>query len=170
MGTAAVQIGAAMGARVVANVRTEELRPPVAELGATALGADEAFALVRELGGADVILELVGAVHMAPNLEALARGGRLMIVGGKPGDEAPVVLRDLMSKRAQIRGSTLRTRPSEEKAALVQEFGRRVVPLFEAGAATALVDRVFPLAGAADAFDYVRAPGKLGKVLLELPG
>ena len=169
VGTAAVQIGAALGARVVANVRTEELRPRVAELGATALAADEAFAHVRELGGADVILELVGAVHMAENLEALARGGRLIIVGGKPGDEAPVVLRDLMSRRAQIRGSTLRTRPVEEKAALVQEFGRRVVPLLEAGAATALVDRVFPLAEAADALDYVREPGKLGKVLLELP-
>ena len=51
----------------------------------------------------------------------------------------------------------------------MQEFGRRVVPLLEAGAATALVDRVFPLAEAADALDYVRAPGKLGKVLLELP-
>jgi len=117
-----------------------------------------------------VILELVGAVHMAPNLEALARGGRLMIVGGKPGDEAPVVLRDLMSRRAQIRGSTLRTRPAEEKAELVQEFGRRVVPLLASGAATALVDRVFPFAEAADALDHVRAPGKLGKVLLELPG
>jgi NADPH:quinone reductase len=170
VGTAAVQIGAAMGARVVANVRSEALRPRVAELGATALGADEAFAHVRELGGADVILELVGAVHMAGNVEALGRGGRLMIVGGKPGDEAPVVLRDLMSKRAQIRGSTLRTRPGEEKAALVQEFGRRVVPLLASGAATGLVDRIFPLADAADAFDYVREPGKLGKVLLELPG
>ena len=170
VGTAAVQIGAAMGARVVANVRTEGLRPRVAELGATAQGADEAFAHVRELGGADVILELVGAVHMAGNMEALGRGGRLMIVGGKPGDEAAVVLRDLMSKRAQIRGSTLRTRPGEEKAALVQEFGRRVVPLLASGVATALVDRVFPLADAADAFDYVREPGKLGKVLLELPG
>ena len=51
----------------------------------------------------------------------------------------------------------------------MQEFGRRLVPLLEAGTATALVDRVFPLAEAADAFDDVRAPGKLGKLLLELP-
>ena len=63
-----------MGARGGANVRTEGLRPRVAELGATAQGADEAFAHVRELGGADVILELVGAVHMAGNMEALGRG------------------------------------------------------------------------------------------------
>jgi NADPH2:quinone reductase len=168
VGTAAVQIGVAMGATVVANVRAEQLRPRVAELGATALGADQAFAYARALGGADVILELVGAVHMAANLESLARGGRLMIVGGKPGDEAAVVLRDLMSRRARIVGTTLRTRPSEEKAALVQEFGRRVVPLLASGRARALVDRTFPLAEAADALDYIRAPGKLGKVLLDM--
>jgi NADPH:quinone reductase-like Zn-dependent oxidoreductase len=169
VGTAAVQIAAARGATVVASVRSEELRPRVAELGAAALGAEEAFARVGELGGADVILELVGAVHMAANLESLARGGRLLIVAGKPGDEATFVLRDLMSRRVRVIGTTLRSRPPEEKAALVQEFGRRVVPLFESGQATALVDRVFPLDEAADALDHVRAPGKLGRVLLEMP-
>jgi NADPH:quinone reductase len=169
VGTAAVQIAAARGATVVASVRSEELRSRVAELGAEALGAEEAFARVRELGGADVILELVGAVHMAGDVEALGRGGRLVVVAGKPGDEATVVLRDLMSRRAHIIGTTLRSRPPDEKAALVQGFGRRVVPLFESGQATALVDQVFPLAEAADALDHVRAPGKLGKVLLEMP-
>jgi NADPH2:quinone reductase len=92
-----------------------------------------------------------------------------VVVAGKPGDEATVVLRDLMSRRARILGTTLRSRAPDEKAALVQEFGRRVVPLFASGAATALVDSVFPLDEAADALDHVRAPGKLGKVLLELP-
>jgi len=169
VGTAAVQIAAARGATVVASVRSEELRPRVAELGAAALGADEAFARVGELGGADVILELVGAVHMAANLESLARGGRLVVVAGKPGDEATFVLRDLMGRRVRMIGTTLRSRPPEEKAALVQEFGRRVLPLFESGQATALVDRVFPLDEAADALDHVRAPGKLGRVLLEMP-
>ncbi len=168
VGSAAVQIGAAMGARVVASVRSEELRPRVAELGAEVMAADGAFARARELGGADVIVELVGAVHMAGDLESLARGGRLVVVAGKPGDEAPVVLRDLMSRRATVVGTTLRSRPPEEKAALVQEFGRRVVPLLASGRATALVDSVFPLDQAADALDHVRAPGKLGKVLLEL--
>ena len=169
VGSAAVQIGAALGAQVVASVRSEELRPRVAELGAEVMAADEAFAHVRRLGGADVIVELVGAVHMAGDLESLARGGRLVVVAGKPGDEAPVVLRDLMSRRATIVGTTLRSRPPEEKAALVQEFGRRVVPLLASGGATALVDSAFPLDRAADALDHVRAPGKLGKVLLELP-
>jgi NADPH:quinone reductase len=169
VGLAAIQIGTATGARVVASVRSQELRPRVAELGATVMAAEEAFAHVRELGGADVIVELVGAVHMAGNIESLARGGRLIVVAGKPGDEATVVLRDLMSRRARILGTTLRSRPPEEKAALVQEFGRRVVPLLASGRARAFVDSVFPLAEAADALDHVRAPGKLGKVLVEMP-
>jgi NADPH:quinone reductase-like Zn-dependent oxidoreductase len=168
VGTAAVQIAVHLGARVVANVRSEELRPRVAELGATALGADEAFAHVQEEGGADVVLELVGAPHMAGNVASLARGGRIIVVGAKPGDEAAIVLRDLMSRRGRLMGTTLRTRPLEEKAYLVQEFGRRIVPAMAAGKVRPIVDRAFPLDEAVAALDYVRAPGKFGKVLLDL--
>jgi NADPH:quinone reductase len=169
VGTAAVQIAGALGARVVASVRTPELRPRVAAMGSEALPADEAFARVRELGGADVILELVGGPHMSENMTSLARGGRLLIVGAKPGDEAAIVLRDLMSRRAQLIGSTLRTRPSEQKAALVQEFAHRVVPMLASGRVTAAVGNVFALDDAADALDHVRTSGKFGKVLLEMP-
>jgi len=169
VGTAAVQIARALGARVVANVRSEALRERVAELGAIAAGHDAVFEYVRGLGGADVILELVGGTHMADNLTALARGGRLVIVGARPGDEVSIALRELMSRRAQLIGTTLRTRPPEEKARLIQEFGKQIVPLLERGTVSPIVDRVFPLAEAADAIDYVREPGKFGKVLLELP-
>jgi NADPH:quinone reductase len=166
VGTAAIQIGAALGARVVASVRSEELRPRVAKLGATALAADEAFEHVSSLGGADVILELVGAPHMKQNLASLAKLGRLVIVGARPGDEATVDMRDLMTRRGRIMGTTLRTRPPEQKAALVQEFGRRVLPLLASGAAKPMVDSVFELDDVADALEHVRAPGKLGRVLL----
>jgi NADPH:quinone reductase len=169
VGSAAVQIAAAMRAKVVGSVRTEELRPRVARLGVEALAPDEAFERVRRLGGADVVVELVGAPHMAGNMEVLARGGRLVLVAGKPGEEVSVVLRDLMSRRASLIGTTLRTRPAEEKAALVQEFGRRVLPLLEDGTLTAPVGDVFPLDRAADAYDHVRTPGRFGKTLLELP-
>jgi len=168
VGTAAVQIGRMMGARVVANVRAAALRPRVAELGATALPAEEAFAHVRELGGADVVLELVGDVHMAENIPALARGGRLILVGARPGAQATLDLRDLMSRRAHVIGTTLRTRPIEQKALLAQAFGRRIVPALADGRVRPVVDRVFPLADARDALDHVRVPGKLGKVLLSL--
>jgi NADPH:quinone reductase len=168
VGTAAVQIGAFLGARVVASVRAPGLRPRVAELGATALPAGEAFAHVRALGGADVVLELVGAVHMSENVSVLARGGRVIVVGARPGDETTIVLRDLMSRRGHVIGTTLRTRPLEEKAHLVQQFGRRIVPALADGRMRPIVDRAFPLSEAVDALDYVRAPGKFGKVLLSL--
>lgn len=168
VGTAAVQIGAFLGARVVASLRAPELRPRVAELGATALPAGEAFAHVRALGGADVVLELVGAVHMSENVSVLARGGRVIVVGARPGDETTIVLRDLMSRRGHLIGTTLRTRPLEEKADLVQQFGRRIVPGLADGRMRPIVDRAFPLSEAVAALDYVRAPGKFGKVLLSL--
>ena len=169
VGTAAIQIASALGAAVFASVRSEALRPRVAELGAVVTSADEAVERVQSRGGADIVLELVGAVHMPGNLAASARRGRLVIVGARPGDEASFPLRDLMTRRVHVIGTTLRTRSPEEKATLAQEFGRRMVPLLAAGTISPVVDRVFPLEEAADAIDYVRQPGKFGKVLLELP-
>jgi NADPH2:quinone reductase len=169
VGTAAVQIARALGARVVANVRSEHLRPAVAALGAEALSAERAFQRVAELGGADVILELVGGPHMADNIAALGRRGRLIVVGSKPGEEVSLPLRDLMTKRAHLIGTSLRTRPPEEKGQLMQAFARRVVPLLAAGTIAPLVDRTFSIDDVVAALDAVRAPGKLGKLLLELP-
>jgi NADPH2:quinone reductase len=166
VGTAAVQLGVALGAVVVANVRSVGRRARIAELGATALGAPEVFEHVRELGGAHTILELVGAVHMPENLKALAPSGTLVVVAGQPGDVATLALRDLMSRRARVLGTTLRRRPLEQKAWLVQQFARRVVPWLAEQRVAPIIDRVFELSEATAAFDYIRTPGKLGKVLL----
>lgn len=166
VGTAAVQIAVTLGARVVASVRSEQRRDQVAALGATALAAAEAFEHVRDLGGAQTILELVGAVHMPDNLRSIATGGTVIVVAAKPGDEVTLPLRELMSRRARIVATTLRRRPLEQKATLVQQFARRVVPLLGDGRITPIVDRVFDISDATAAFDYIRAPGKLGKVLL----
>ncbi len=168
VGTAAVQIAHAMGATVVASVRSDQHRARVEGLGADTGDAEASFRRVGELGGADVILELVGAPNMTANMTALARRGRLVVVGSKPGEQVSIELRELMQRRARLFGTTLRTRPAEEKGALVQAFGRRVVPLLATGAIAPIVDRVFPLDDAADALDYVGEPGKLGKVLLEV--
>jgi NADPH:quinone reductase-like Zn-dependent oxidoreductase len=166
VGTAAVQLGVALGARVVANVRSAARRDRIAELGAVALGAPEVFEHVRGLGGAHTILELVGAVHMAENLTTLAPSGTLVVVAAQPGDEVTLALRDLMSRRTRVFGTTLRRRPLEQKASLVQQFARRVVPWLAEQRLTPIVDRVFELSEVTAAFDYVRTPGKLGKVLL----
>ena len=170
VGTAAIQIATTIGARVVASVRSESVRARVGDLGAIALAPDKAFAQAESLGGADVILELVGAVNMRDNVKVLAELGRIVVVGAAPGDEAQIALRDLMSRRGRLIATTLRRRPPEQKAELIQEFGRRVVSQLAVGKLAPIVDRVFALDDAADALDQVRLPGKFGKILLATHG
>jgi putative PIG3 family NAD(P)H quinone oxidoreductase len=165
VGTAAVQIGVAFGARhVFGSARSEHER--LAELGAEPVLPDEAVERVQAAGGADLVVELVGAQNLDGNLDALAPRGRIVIVGTGAGADAQVSLRKVMGKRAAIHGTVLRARPLEEKALAVQVFAHEVVPHLASGRMRALVDRVFPAEEAADAFDYFAAPGKFGKVLL----
>jgi len=167
VGTAAVQIGAAAGARVLATVRSEEVRGQVAELGAEAIAPDELVSRAQELGGADVVVELVGAPNLERDLAALAVKGRIVIVGTGAGDEALLSLGALIGKRARLIGTVLRARPLEEKAVAVQAFAREVVPHLASGRIVPLVDRVFLAAEATAAFDRMQEQGKLGKVLLD---
>lgn len=167
VGTAAVQIGAAAGARVLATVRSAELREPVAALGATVIAPAEMVERARAEGGADVVLELVGAPNLAGNLDAIAMRGRIVIVGTGAGTEAPLDLRKLMGRRARLMGTVLRARTLEEKAFAVGAFAREVVPHLASGRIAPLVDSVIPASAAPDAFDRLGRPGKLGKVLLD---
>jgi len=167
VGTAAVQIGLAVGARVLATVRDPALRARVGSLGAAAIDPAALPDEARARGGADVVLELVGAPNLEADLAALAVKGRIVIVGTGAGAEGPLDLRTLMARRARIIGTVLRARPLEEKAAAVQAFAREIVPHLASGAIVTLVDAVFPAADAAAALDRLAAPGKLGKVLLD---
>lgn len=159
VGTAAVQLGAAMGARVLANSRSHS--DALVDLGAEPCPLSEAR-------GVDVVLELVGAANLQASLEALAVRGRIIVVGTGAGADAEISLRALMGRRASLMGTVLRARHMEEKAAAVQVFARSVVPQIASGRVRPVIDRVFPVAEAAAAFDHLAAPGKLGKVLLEL--
>jgi NADPH2:quinone reductase len=136
------------------------------ELGAEAVSPDEAAERVRDAGGADVILELVGGPNLPGNLDAVAMKGRIVIVGTGAGADAPLSLRALMGRRARILGTMLRARPLEEKAAAVQAFGHQVVPALADGRLRGFVDRVFPAEQVDEAFAYIVQPGKFGKVLL----
>jgi putative PIG3 family NAD(P)H quinone oxidoreductase len=164
VGTAAVQLGRAIGARVTATVRNEGLRAAVAELGADAI-APEGFA---EHGPFDVILELVGAPNMPDNLLALDTGGRITVIGVSGGATSELNLLALMGKRARIHGSTLRARPLEDKALAARRLEREVLPLFESGALAVPVAEEFPLERVADAYDRFAAGGKLGKIVLTM--
>jgi NADPH2:quinone reductase len=166
VGTAAVQIGVLTGAHVFASARSDDALRRLAELGADAMGVEDAFRLVRGEGGADVVLELVGAPNLEADLEALAAKGRVLIVGTGAGADTQLSLRTLMGRRGRILGTMLRARSLEEKAEAVQAFGHAVVPFLADGRARGFVDRVFPAEEAAEAFDHMARPGKFGKVLL----
>jgi NADPH:quinone reductase-like Zn-dependent oxidoreductase len=167
VGTAAVQIAAAAGARVLATVRDTGLRDQVASLGATVIDPSELVTRAQADGGADVVLELVGGPNLDPDLLALAMKGRIVIVGTGGGSEALLDLRKLMSRRARLLGTMLRARPLDEKATAMRAFTREVVPHLASGRIAPIVDRVFPASEAAAALDRLAEPGKLGKVLLD---
>ena len=163
VGTAAVQLGRATGARVTATVRREELRAKVQELGARAIDP-EGF---EDEGPYDVVLELVGASNLAGNLGALAPGGRISIIGvGGTGPKAEINLLMVMQKRARIHGSTLRARPLEQKAAAMRLVEKEVLPNFENGTLSVPVAETFPLDRAEDAYERFEGGGKLGKLVL----
>ncbi len=164
VGTAAIQLARAAGARVTATVRNEQLREQVAALGAEAI-APEGFA---EHGPFDVILELVGAPNLADNVQALAIGGRIAVIGIAAGAKGELNLGALMYKRARIHGSTLRARTLEQKALVARLVEHEVLPLFDAGALRVLVAETFSLDDAAAAYDRFAAGGKLGKIVLTL--
>jgi len=163
VGTAAVQLGRAAGARVTATVRREELRGEVERLGAHAVNP-EGFG---EHGPFDVILELVGAGNLAENISSLSTGGRIAVIGvGGTGPTAEIDLRKLMQKRGRIHGSTLRARPLEEKALATRRVEREVLPRFADGTLTVPVADTFPLEEVERAYERFTAGGKLGKVVL----
>lgn len=162
VGTAAVQLGRAAGARVSATVRNPEVREGVAALGASVLAPEE----FTDQGPFDVILELVGASNLAGNLRSLATGGRIAVIGVGSGAVGELNLGLLMAGRARIHGSTLRPRPLEEKALTARALERSVLPLLAGGAITVPVAATYPLRQAMDAYDRFTAGGKLGKVVL----
>jgi NADPH:quinone reductase len=162
VGTAAVQLGRAAGARVTGTVRREELRGEVERLGATAIDP-EGF---EESGPFDVVLELVGGPNLAGNVKALATGGRIVVIGVGAGAKAEVSLVALMGKRGVLRGSTLRARPLEEKARAMRLVEHEVLPLFEEDELDVRVAATYPLAEVEQAYERFEAGGKLGKVVL----
>jgi NADPH2:quinone reductase len=164
VGTAAIQLAKAAGARVTATVRREQSRAEVAALGAEVI-APEGFA---EHGPFDVVLELVGAPNLADDLNALAVGGRICVIGVSAGVQAELNLLALMGKRARIHGSTLRARALEEKAIAARRLEHEVLPLFDTGQLAVPIAQTFPLDQAAAAYDSFAAGGKLGKIVLVL--
>jgi putative PIG3 family NAD(P)H quinone oxidoreductase len=166
VGTAAVQLGRAAGARVTATVRNPELRGDVAKLGAEVI-APESF---PGHGPFDVILELVGAPNLEQDVNSLSTHGRIVVIGIGAGAKAGLHLGALMAKRGRIYGSMLRLRPLEEKALTARAVERSVLPLLANGTVRVPIAASFPLEQAEAAYERFEAGGKLGKIVLEIGG
>jgi NADPH:quinone reductase len=164
VGSAAVQLAACAGASVVATVRNPDLRDAVAALGATAIKPEETSAH----GPYNVIVELIGGPNVAGDIEALATGGRISIIGVSGGSTAEVNLLALMARRGRIHGSTLRARPLEEKSAAARALEAQVLPLFAAGRIRVPVAATYPLEDAAAAYERFSAGGKFGKIVITM--
>ncbi|MGA9774806.1 MAG: zinc-binding dehydrogenase [Candidatus Dormiibacterota bacterium] len=167
VGTAAVQLAAAAGARVTASVRSPARRAEVEALGAAqALEPDQAL----EAGPFDLVLELVGGPKLAEAVRRLDQGGRLVVIGVGAGRSLELDLSALMSRRAQVFASTLRARPPFEKAAVARAVEKRVVPLLASGRCAVQVAGTYPLAEAGAAYQRLAAGGNLGKIVLVSAG
>jgi putative PIG3 family NAD(P)H quinone oxidoreductase len=164
VGMAAVQLGAMAGARVTATVRNDQARERIGALGVQAI-EPEGFS---DYGPFDVILELVGAINLDENLNALATGGRIAIIGVGAGAKAEINLQKLMAKRGRIHGSTLRSRPIEEKAIAARLVEKMVLPGFASGDLSVPLCGTFPLDRAPEAYERFKAGKKFGKIIIAM--
>ena len=169
IGTTAIAMAKAAGARVITTGRGADKKAQ-----ALALGADLAIdtktedfaAVVTEAGGADVVLDMVGAAYFDKNMDALNVGGRIVYIAALAGGMLEVPIMRIMQKRAVLTGSTLRRRSADEKARLAAEIERVVWPWIAAGQLKPAIDATFPLEDAAKAHARLEAGEHVGKVVL----
>ena len=171
IGTMAIQVATTLGVRVAVTAGSAEKLAACRDLGAEILinYRDEDFVeRMTQAGGADVILDVIGAKYLQRNVAALATGGRLVIIGMQGGTKGELDIAALLAKRGAVHATGLRARPLAEKAAIVAQVREHVWPLIEAGAVRPIVDHTRPLEQAADAHRDLQASGHIGKVLLTL--
>jgi putative PIG3 family NAD(P)H quinone oxidoreductase len=172
IGTMAIQLGKAFGARVACTAGSAEKLARCRELGADIAinyrEEDFVAALHDATGGAgaDVILDIMGASYLARNLAALATDGRLAIIGRQGGSRAEIDLGVLQGKRASVHATTLRARPAGQKAAVVAAVREHVWPLIGTGQVQPVIDRELPMSQAPAAHRAMAASEHIGKILL----
>jgi NADPH:quinone reductase len=173
VGTAAIQICRAMGARVVVTAsagKVEACRALGADL-AVDYGSDDFVAAVGGLTagrGVDVVLDVVGGDYLARNLQCLRTGGTIVQVGVMGDAMATFPLGLLLPKRARLVGTVLRARPLEEKIDATRRFAEEVLPLFDAGVARPVIDRRYDLADIAAAHRHMEANANVGKIVIDV--
>jgi len=172
VGTVAIQLAVALGARVAATAGGPERTARCTELGAELVIDHRTEDFTRAVidatdgRGVDVVLDVLGAGALTANLEALAPGGRLVVIGMQRGRDAELDLGLLLARRASIIGTVLRSRPAQEKAALVAAVHTHVWPMLDDGRLLPVVHARLPLGRAGEAHELLDSGQVFGKVLL----
>ncbi|GGL51702.1 NAD(P)H quinone oxidoreductase [Wenxinia marina] len=173
IGTTAIQLARAFGARVFATAGSAEKCAACTRLGAERAinyREEDFVEVLTAEGGADVILDMVGGDYIARNLKALAEDGRLVQIAFLQGPKAELNLAPLMARRQTITGSTLRPQSVLAKARIAEDLAREVWPLIAAGRVAPVMFRTFPLAEAAAAHALMESSEHIGKIVLEVGG
>lgn len=171
IGSTAIAMAKATGAKVFATAGSDEKCMACLRLGADAAYSyeeDEWEKAILESGGADVVLDMAGGDFVARNLACLKPGGRHVSIAFLRGAEATINIFTIMQKRLRLTGSTMKARPPTEKARLAEALRREIWPLIEAGKIWPVIDRVFPLAEAANAHARMEAGAHVGKIILKV--
>ena len=174
IGTTAIQLARARGARVFATAGSPEKCKTCEQLGAERAinyRTEDFVQVVRELTGGrgvDVILDMVGGDYFPRNMDALAVEGRLVQIAFLKGARAEINLMSIMQRRLRVSGSTLRPRSVEEKGAIARAVYKEVWPLIESGQVRPVIHATFPLASAAEAHQLMETGSHIGKIILRV--
>lgn len=169
IGTTAIQMAKAAGAKVIATSRGAGKAAEALKLGADVsvdVTTQDFTEVAKAQGGVDVILDMVGGDYFAKGLDSIRTGGRIVYIATQAGGEVALPIFKLMLKRALVTGSTLRPRNADEKARLAAAIEAQVWPWIAAGKLTPQIDKTFPLAEAAAAHAYLEGGSHVGKVML----
>ncbi|RYG05219.1 MAG: NAD(P)H-quinone oxidoreductase [Caulobacteraceae bacterium] len=169
IGTTAIQMAKAAGAKVIATSRGAGKAAEALKLGADVsvdVTTQDFTEVAKAQGGVDVILDMVGGDYFAKGLDSIRTGGRIVYIATQAGGEVALPIFKLMLKRALVTGSTLRPRNADEKARLAAAIEAQVWPWIAAGKLTPQIDKIFPLTEAAAAHAYLEGGSHVGKVML----
>ena len=169
IGTTAIQMAKAAGAKVIATSRGAGKAAEALKLGADVsvdVTTQDFTEIAKAQGGVDVILDMVGGDYFAKGLDSIRTGGRIVYIATQAGGEVALPIFKLMLKRALVTGSTLRPRDADEKARLAAAIEAQVWPWIAAGKLTPQIDKTFPLTEAAAAHAYLEGGSHVGKVML----
>lgn len=169
IGVAAIQLGKAFGAKVFATAGNDTKCAFCAQMGADRAinyKTEDFVEVLREAGGANVILDIVGGDYIARNFKAAARDGRIAQLAFRQGSKVEIDLMPVMVKRLMYRGSTLRPKTTEQKAAIASELREKVWPLFDKGLLRTTIAHTLPFSQATKAHELMQGEDHRGKILL----